>query len=239
MSDLAHIHCSPPCETYSRTDATNQYRDPPCNYRVLATGEPTSRVGEHRNKAIEHDNLVNHVLGLLRTARKEGGNFTFSIENPRGMLRKRSFMACEKWPLELRARRVTVDYCAYAAPYRKTTDIWTDLHDWEPCGSTGDGRCHHRCGQGGWGAEIDGRRSFYHHKALAGQPIDGVQGVGSKQYLSHIPSQLCDELLQVEGHPYGKKGVVLDLCCGWGSMEKPTLASGRSYLGIDLRMCSS
>ena len=95
MSDLAHIHCSPPCETYSRTDVTNQYRDPPCNYRVLATGEPTSRVGKHRNKAIEHDSLVNHILGLLAHARKEGGNFTFSIENPRGMLRERSFQGSQ------------------------------------------------------------------------------------------------------------------------------------------------
>ena len=146
-------------------------------------------------------------------------------------------MKCEEWPQSLEGRRVTVDYCAYGAPYKKPTDVWTDLRDWVPLGSTGDGRCGQRCEQGGWGLEVDGKRSFYHHKTLARQPIDGIQGVGTKRFLNHIPPPLCSELLQVVGHPHGKRGVVLDLCCGWGSFEKPVLSAGRNYLGVDLRRC--
>ena len=201
LGDLVHVHCSPPCETYSNADATNQYREPPCNYRVRATGEPTPREGSHRDKALQHDALVQHLIGLLACAKEEGGEFTFSIENPRGMLRERPFMACEGWPPSLEGRMVTVEYCAYGTPYKKPTDVWTDLRDWVPRGSTGDGRCGHRCEQGGWGLEVDGKRSFYHHKALAQQPIDGIQGVGTKQFLNHIPPPLCSELLQVVGHP--------------------------------------
>jgi len=237
LSDLVHVHCSPPCETYSNTDATHQYRDPPCNYRERATSEPTAREGIHREKARSHDMLIQHLIGLLSHAKKEGGSFTFSIENPRGMSRERPFMDCREWHLDLPGRRVTVDCCACGAPCEKPTDIWTGLLGWVPRGSTGDGRCHNRCEQGGRGLEVDGRGQFYHHEALAQQPIDGIQGTGARQFINHIPLPLCHELLQVVGHPHGMKGVVLDLCCGWGSMEQPVMSSGQCYLRVDLRQC--
>jgi hypothetical protein len=164
-----------------------------------------------------------------------GGDFDFSIENPRGLLRKRPFMDTQRWPKNLQAELLTCDYCAFGAPYRKTTNFWTSLKGWVPRGNTGDGRCHHECGQGGWVAGEGERRYFRHHVALANESIDGLRGEGATQTLNHIPSLLCSEMLQASKK--GKRGrrVLLDLCAGYQSMRESALAMGWDYIAVDIR----
>ena len=69
--------------------------------------------------------------------------------------------------------------------------------------------------------------------------VKGVQGEGAKQFINHIPGLLCNELLKVAAGHRKNKGVVLDLCCGWSSMEEPAHLQGMHYVGQDLREATS
>lgn len=93
---------------------------------------------------------------------------TYSIENPRGMLRKMPFMQSLK--------RYTVWYCQYGDDRAKPTDIWTNLN-WipKPVCHNGNTNCHHAPAPRGAKTGTQGRKGAHHR--------------------SMIPAQLCDELM--------------------------------------------
>ena len=126
--------------------------------------------------------------------------------------------------------------CAYGLPYMKPTDIWTNLFEWVPMGSTGDGRCHSRCGHGGWRIGEDGKLRFRHYVALARDPADGLRGAGSRQHLNSIPTSLMKELLQHVKPPRAgaRQPVIIDLCAGYGSIGPVARELGFQYIPVDL-----
>lgn len=201
LEQVLHIHMSPPCETFSPAGATCSTRSPPCHYRI--PGHPLAEVRQddsaYAMKARQHDALVQHLLSMLKSAIHQGYKFNFSIENPRGLLQLRPYMQLSSWKswctCSVAVKRI-VDYCAFGTLYRKATNIWTNLIYWQPRGSTGDGRCRSRCGQGGWTKGASGRPSFRHHQVLAQDPVDGVTGKGANKIINAIPQPLTQELLQ-------------------------------------------
>ena len=90
------IWASPPCTTYSIA-AISHHR--PHN-------KPLS------DFAIKSDNMVKKTISII----KELNPKYWYIENPRGMLRKQSFMQ--------KLTRTTVWYCTYGDKRAKPTDIW-------------------------------------------------------------------------------------------------------------------
>jgi len=92
------------------------WASPPCTYFSVAS------IGKHWNKdhtpktleAIVGCQIVRKTLEIINYFQPD----FFFIENPRGKLRKLSFM--QKLP------RATVTYCQYGDTRMKPTDIWTN-----------------------------------------------------------------------------------------------------------------
>lgn len=111
----------------------------------------------------------------------------YFIENPRGMLRKQSFM--------LPLHRKTVTYCQYGLEYQKATDIWTNALEWIPrpvCSPKAP--CHVRAPRGsrkGIQGIEPARRPAYHPDWS--YVIDRKGGSAFKRAI--IPEQLCQELV--------------------------------------------
>lgn len=108
-----------------------------------------------------------HVLDMV----KELNPKYFFIENPRGGLRKMSFM--QEFP------RHTISYCQYNDPHRrmKPTDIWTNHPDpkFKPICKNG-APCHV--------AAPRGSRS-------------GTQGIKGSVNRSRIPDELCNHIVSI------------------------------------------
>jgi len=83
-------------------------------------------------------------------------------------------MQADAWPDDITAKRFTVDLCACQHPFRKPTDLWTNL-DWAPQGTMGDGRCHQRCGQG----SHTNSGTFKHNFALGQEDCRKPKGRGA------------------------------------------------------------
>ena len=89
------------------------------------------------------------------------------IENPRGMLRKQSFMQD--------FHRNTVTYCQYGDSRMKPTDIWTNCLEWKPRAMCKKRMpCHEASPRGGNG---------------------GVRRQKNSYERSKIPEQLCLEII--------------------------------------------
>ena len=65
------------------------------------------------------DAIVQAALRIIETLRPSA----WFLENPRGLLRERKFM------LAYQRFRNTCTYCRYGAPYRKETDIWSNVRN--------------------------------------------------------------------------------------------------------------
>lgn len=89
------------------------------------------------------------------------------IENPRGMLRKMSFMQD--------MRRITVTYCQYGDTRQKPTDIWTNADWWEP---------RPPC-----------RAGLSCHEAAPRGSKTGTQGIKGARDRGRIPPALFEEIL--------------------------------------------
>ena len=248
LSQLAHIHASPPCQTFAAPDPTNSTKNPPCHFRDPKDPERAPRQGgegcPYRRKAILHDGLVKHILALLTGTRELHSNFQFTIENPRAALRRRPYMTVSNWPSAIGlAIRQTVDYCAYGFSYRKSTDIWTSLLEWIPRGNTGSGRCQRECEQGSWYADGRGGFTFRHHINLAQDPKDGIRGPGARQQLNALPKHLLHEFLSTSLLQWRERGggadglppVLVDLCSGYGSLSEVATELGFQYIGVDVK----
>jgi site-specific DNA-cytosine methylase len=99
-----YVHMSPDCTTYS-VAACSTHR----NIDRTAKSE----------KAANADKVLTHILKLLEDLNPK----YFTIENPRGIMRKMPEMIAigEKY------RRDTITYCQYGDTRMKPTDIWNNL----------------------------------------------------------------------------------------------------------------
>ena len=226
---------SPPCTTMSRADPSNTTRDnhyrdhsnperPPKSWDIL---DPKVRT------AVEHDRFLPTLIQMVTADRQRDLNYNFMFENPQASLRRRPYMQISAWPRVLEVVRQTVDLCAFGHYYRKGTDLWTSLTSWEPKGTTGNGRCQHLCGQGATDPESGCYRHFF---ALAVEPKRAKQGPGATAMRQAMPPQLLREVLRVaQLEAPVHQDIVIDICAGNGSMEKPALEAGLHYIGVDIR----
>ena len=121
------------------------------------------------------DRIDQHVLELIRELQPA----LFYIENPRGGLRKMTWM--QEYP------RYTVTYCQYGDTRMKPTDIWTNHPDpqFKPPCKNGD-PCHVRAPRGA---------------------RTGTQGLKGSKERSVIPAQLCEHVAAIsEAYLAGEEG---------------------------------
>ena len=88
--------------------------------------------------------------------------------------------------------------CAFVWPFKKTTNLWIDLgFDWQPKGTTGDGRCGGKCGQG---REDPITKRFRHFMALAVDPQRGPRGTNAGHVVNDPMTQrdLADPMTQLD-----------------------------------------
>ena len=159
------IWASPPCTTYSIA-AISHHR---------GHNKPLS------DFAIKSDNMVKKTISII----KELNPKYWYIENPRGMLRKQTFM--QGLP------RTTVWYCTYGDNRAKPTDIWSNNirsvfnpDGWQPRAEcfNGNKNCHH-----------DKQPRGYAAKKATGALGKGTQGLKNNYERSKIPNELCLEIL--------------------------------------------
>lgn len=156
-----YIHASPDCTTYTIA-AISTHRngtEPKSDYAKKCDRVNTAML-----------RLINHFMRLNPA-------LVFTIENPRGMMRKMPFM--QGIP------RATVWYCTYGDDRAKPTDIWTNNlrslfnhYGWQPRPEcfNGNTNCHHQSAPRGSKTGTQGRKGSYER--------------------SKIPDELCIDLIQ-------------------------------------------
>lgn len=151
-----HVHWSPDCTTYT----------------IAALSTHRNGTEPKTEYAAKCDRVNQHVIELQNYWLSVNPKMTFTIENPRGMLRKMPWMQ--------QFKRHTVWYCQYGDDRAKPTDIWTNLN-WKPkpvCWN-GNTNCHHQSAPRGSKTGTQGRKGSFER--------------------SMIPEQLCDELMGLVG----------------------------------------
>lgn len=113
------------------------------------------------------DEIDAHVIDLI----KELNPTFWFIENPRGGMRKASFMR------ELNKYRHTITYCQYGDFRMKPTDIWTNHEspDFKPPCKNGD-NCHVAAPRGS---------------------ATGTQGIKGARDRSRIPNAFCEHIVNI------------------------------------------
>jgi hypothetical protein len=229
-------------------DATNQTRGN--NYRNhRAEGKPprsleschTAEDFQKREKAIKHDVMTQQLVQGLITRKQQGAEFDIVMENPAGSLAKQDWIRKGAWA-ELTALQ-KVDYCAYCKKYRKATNFWTTIKNWEPKGTTGNGRCGWKCGQ--WHevgkhqseqtSEVTTRIGRRHKEAIGAEPSRLPRGPQQRQKIWSIPEMLQQEILEAMPVKGPAAKYIIDLFSGGESWRRQVEAQGYIYIGVDLR----
>lgn len=218
--DIVLMWASPPCETFSRANWSNMSRG---NHHREHDAKFSPVKGPKGEKAAKHDKLVQKLKELMGKVRN------FVMENPKAGLERMWYM------LDWEEKKKVVDMCAFAWPFKKTTNLWIGgeaLGGWQPKGITGSGRCEEACGQG----EVDRLTSrFKHYMALAVDPERGPRGAGATQASCGIPEKLVTEILGALSEFEDLKGkVVVDMCAGFQSLKEPVLKAGARYVAVDI-----
>lgn len=148
------IWASPDCTTYSISAISH--------HRMREADGNLKPVSEYAQKC---DRINKHLIELIKELKPR----YFFIENPRGGMRKMSFM--KGFP------RYTVTYCQYGDKRMKPTDIWTN-HP-EPkflpmCKNGAD--CHEPAPRGS---------------------KTGTQGLKNKKERGRIPKLLCEHIVDI------------------------------------------
>ena len=104
------IWASPPCTTYSIAGCFHYYKK---------VGDKLIPIKEQIPKIKQGERMVKKAIKLISELQPTEG---FIIENPRGLLRKQSFM--QKLP------RQTISYCQYGDFRMKPTDLWGGVENW-------------------------------------------------------------------------------------------------------------
>lgn len=120
------------------------------------------------------DEVDQHVLALIEELQQERERqgvapLIYFIENPRGGLRKMTWMQGRP--------RYTVTYCQYGDTRMKPTDIWTNCPEpnFRPMCKNGD-PCHVSAPRGA---------------------RTGTQGLNGSKERSRIPAQLCEHIVDI------------------------------------------
>jgi hypothetical protein len=157
------IWASPPCQTFSVASI----------YRYWDKGKPKNE------KALKGIEIAKKTVSLI----KELNPKFWIVENPRGMLRKQSFMPNDK--------RITVTYCQYGFEQQKATDLWNNVVFWKPkpmCSPKSP--CHIRSPRGSrFGIQGLKVREGYH-------PDSRYKVSRSAVIRSIIPPKLCLEIIK-------------------------------------------
>lgn len=155
------IHLSPDCTTYT----------------IAAISTHRNGIQPKTEYAKKCDGVNIAALMLVYKFMTLNPRLVFTIENPRGMLRKMPFM---QW-----LQRVTVWYCQYGDDRAKPTDIWSNniYSLFNPTGWKPRPECH------------NGNKNC-HHEAAPRDSKTGTQGKKGSYERSRIPEQLCIEILQ-------------------------------------------
>ena len=149
------IWCSPDCTTFSVAGISHHRRK----------NEETGSLEPISDYAKFCDKVDQHVLQLI----KELNPTFYFIENPRGGMRKMSWM--QEFP------RYTLTYCQYGDTRMKPTDIWTNHLN---------PRFKLPCKNG----------ASCHEKAPRGSRT-GTQGLKGSKIRSIIPQQLCEHIVNI------------------------------------------
>ena len=149
------IRASPDCTTFSIAVISHHRRKDPYTGNL----DPIS------DYARFCDEVDKHVIALI----KELNPAYYFIENPRGGMRKMSWM--QDMP------RYTVTYCQYGDTRMKPTDIWTNHPDPQflPMCKNGDS-CHESAPRGS---------------------KTGTQGLKGSIERSIIPTKLCEHIVKI------------------------------------------
>ena len=153
------------------------WASPPCTYFSVAS------IGKHWNKdhtpktleAIVGCQIVRKTLEIINYFQPD----FFFIENPRGKLRKLSFM--QKIP------RATVTYCQYGDTRMKPTDIWTNHLSSNDL--FGDNKLQ------GWLPRSMCKNGDTCHVSAPRGSQTGTQGLKGNYERSKVPYELCKEIL--------------------------------------------
>ncbi len=146
------IWASPPCQTFSIASVRHHWIKKEKQYI------PKS---ERAKLGIKYILKTKEIIDYYKPI------FWF-IENPRGMLRKMSFMQGLK--------RKTVTYCQYGDERMKPTDIWTNNNEWIPRPMCKNGDSCHISAPRGSKTGTQGRKNAYER--------------------SKVPDELCLEILK-------------------------------------------
>ncbi len=152
------------------------HASPPCTaFSVASIGHHWT--GGHRayipktEEAVLGQALMRKAIEIIEACKPK----VWYIENPRGLMRKMPEM--EALPI-----RHTVCYCRYGDTRMKPTDIWTNNELWLPLPMCRNGNpdCHHE-------------------RAPRGAKT-GTQGLKNAHLRSHMPRQLCLEMMNAATH---------------------------------------
>lgn len=152
------------------------WASPPCNKFSLLTIRKNWNNGQAKTEEARH--AMRLVLKTLSLIYELNPDYWF-IENPMAMLRKMPFMQGY--------HRKSITYCSYGYPFRKPTDIWTNLVSWIPksqC-SLGD-PCHVHVKRG--------------KKPNRKWQSGGIQDAANR-IKNELPRQLCWEIVQACENP--------------------------------------
>ena len=152
------------------------WASPPCTaFSVASIGKYwTGGKGAYIPKtdfAVLSKKIVEHTLYLIRELKPK----YWFIENPRGVLRKMTFM--------IDLPRFTVTYCKYGDDRMKPTDIWTNHPNTEfkPMCANKTKTSTHKC----------------HHTPAPRGSRTGTQGLKNNALRSLIPEELCKHIVEI------------------------------------------
>jgi len=146
------------------------WASPDCTTYTIAAISTHRNNTEPKSEYAKKCDITNqHFISLIKEWLEINPNMVFFIENPRGMLRKMTWMQ--------EFKRHTVWYCVYGDERAKPTDIWTNSDTWipRPVCHNGNKECHHAPAPRGSKTGTQGRKGAYER--------------------SKIPEELCREVL--------------------------------------------
>ena len=185
---IAYIWASMDCTTYSPLDSMQS--DPYRQWGEQGKGDPVQGTDKGM-EAAGADAMMNKVLDFMAWARRKF-KAHWGIENPHGTLRGRQFMDTAALQRRGLAHNLhLLNWCCWLHLYCKPSDVWTSILDWEPQGTTGDGKCGHRCQMG---REVRG--GFSHFWAIGQESFRLYRGMDKDEVKMMVPGGLHEEALR-------------------------------------------
>ena len=246
MEEILIVWASPPCETFTKLDATNVFRGNEHRNHETESKEPRTIESCHseadfakRTKAINDDRMVAGLNAGFLKDNRDGRMYEYAEENPQGMLAERPYMQSAEWVRAV--LRQLVHYCNYGGQFHKPTHIWTSLKQWVAGGRSGCGQCCQNCEAGRWKWVEKSIRTTgiqYVHDKQIGGPNEkrGTEKGSQKEQRWKVPVDLLEEIVeQAEvGCDHKKKKYIIDLFAGQGSMKDIAKKRGYVYVPVDI-----